>query len=398
MQPKDLQLGTVSPPTERRLVLLLFTVAALVQIAAWRVVPAETLADTFASVTLGRWGLPLLSLSVFVVLYRVLRSWLDLPTALVASTLWAIVGLAVVPAPGLWEELVGAALALACAWAAMGLAQRRRPAGSWRLGAILGVLSWFSGLAGVWGLMLLAWLPTVSRRFRGMGALRLGVEMGGAAILVFALGAILLPWVPGAPSVWPETERVLAGLHRDDLRAPFEEHQGPAAAAMDAWLGFEFAEAELDPGSSPVTKFLALQTLIWAEVGDHPTQILRSVGRRIAAQWAAWPQLSSPRPTGLLLLPWTVVVLGAWFGAAALLPSFGRYAPFFFGVGLPLVQAGICGLSVATLVLALPFYCILAGYGLVRVSVGRASLGTWTLASAILGAAWAAHHWVLPWT
>jgi hypothetical protein len=372
-------------------------VAGALRVLAWRSVPLAATEIAGVERPWLAYVLPGLGLLTLLVLYRLLRERLDLPTAIVACALWAVAGWAVIPPAGTWPEQIAVLGLLGTTASAMGIAERRQPAGSWRLGVWLALTSIFSGIAWIWGVVLLAWLPAVSRRLRGMGAARLVGEVAGAWILVFALGTALVQVSPVTWRILPDGDRVLAGLRDDTLAAPFTRHDSASQAALDAWVGFEMAEADLREADSGIEREAAVQTLIWKRLVAHPWRHLRTSGRRLRAAVSGWPGLGSPALT-VPVLPWSVLALAAWLGVLALAASWRRYLPLLLGVAAPLLQMAVCGITVASLVLALPFLATLAGYGLQRLAVGRASIWTWLLGGAVLAVAWASHHAVAAWS
>jgi hypothetical protein len=95
----------------------------------------------------------------------------------------------------------------------------------------------------------------------------------------------------------------------------------------------------------------------------------------------------APIPGMLRALPtwpadWLFVL--AWLGILGLSGSTRGYLPLHAGVWIPLVVAMFTSVAAETQLVALPFLCLLAGYGVARWWEARHWAPTWLLAPASL--------------
>lgn len=430
MRPKDLQLGTVSARTQRRAFLLLLLLTVLPRLHVWWKVPhpaSQSELQLVEFLTDARWdwaGSPLalllhaldntflggvvfgplvavVSASVVLLLVRAGRRWLDLSTGIVAAVLWGITALAIAPPTAAAPAVLAGAGGLYYARQLLRFAAGREVRGALSLGLTLGGLAWLTGLAWLWLVGTLAWLPSLSQHFRGWAWLKLaGLVVGGTLLVVAPIGVrnLLVDGDFRLPSTQVPAH-VLAAAHAETVGQPFPEvaanYHSPG---LEAWTESQLADARLTGESaSAFEEGAALSTLVLRRWGEAPAAVLKTAARRAIAFLAGWPGADRMDLAGLPTVPWAVAALLAWLGLAALWPSGRVFFPLFLGVLLPTVQAVAYGIDASTILLALPFFCLFAGYGLMRLTEGRRWISTWVLSLAVLSIAVLAHRWAASW-
>jgi hypothetical protein len=410
MLPQDLKLGSVSAPAQRWALLLavLLTLAPRA-LEVGSVAPRGAL-DSGAARTAGEeldllqvlssksvvWGAePLVQLvhgldrtlggggqiwlavqlvaSVWIalVLLRRFARWLDYPSSATASVLWALMAFAVgaVLRPG--GTILLALAQLLFVDALLDFARRRDAGRAWKLGLRLGLLSWLGGLGALWLLASIAWLPTMSHRFRGWA----GVRLSATVMLVWAV------------SLSPVLVRNL--VVRGEVGLPFSHVPNAlvVAAGNEKLQPTPVAEESGIAGAEPAGAARPLfqgDGLVW-----------RRAARRAVAFVGGWSP--SMPATEFPLLRWDLLVVLSWLGTVALIPSWRAFLPLYLGLGLPLVQGAFTGLGPAALGAAAPFVALFAGYGIQRWWGGKTWPATWLLAPVVLLAAYLVRSWVEGW-
>lgn len=266
---------------------------------------------------------------------------------------------------------------------------------SFRLGLSIGLLTWIQGFASLWLLVALLWFPTLSRQFRGRDGLRVaGLLVAG---WMLALSPLLLR----------------GALVQHDLVFPFElgGYDMSRAARLDAVVQDESADFMPYPlgrrersihareMASPESSMRALPRTLgyvgeWGQQWQRDTlgQLYLSV-RRVAAFFGGVVggpvEFGRPQVEGMFkalpAMPGSWAFALAWLGAFALLGSMKTYLPLHAGIVVPLVVAVSTAVAGGQQIVALPFVCMLAGYGLVRWWDSRTWPPTWLLAPAALG-------------
>lgn len=337
----------------------------------------------------------LVSWLLVLAVYRVGSRWFDHAAGILAAVL------AAVSAPLLQVTLVRfptlavAAVSLLYASSLIRFAAARTGEGALRLGILGGGLVWLGGVAALWLPATLLWLPTVSRTFRGRPGARVA-------------GWIVLGWLA---AIAPLAGRGL--LAQDDLVLPFGNagfdvyeaastrdvvRAGEDAAAVDPLQRRQRSverALELAPASSsaeiPRTwTFVRFTARAWGEGAGRQISAFVRRGLAFVGGPVQGPALQippgSPLFAKLALLPGDAVWVLAFLGALALASSLRRYQPLYLGLMIPATSGVFTGLTARTQLLAFPFLCLLAGYGLVRWWEGRRAWVTWLLAPLALGA------------
>lgn len=430
MRPKDLQLGSVSPQTQRRAFLVLFLLTVLPRLHVWWRLPhpASQSEPTFLGfLTAATWdwiGAPLVlmlhaldnsylggevfgplvavvSASVVILLVRAGRRWLDLPSGILAAVLWGITALAIAPPASAAPAVLAGAVSLFYARQLLHFAARRQVEGAFQLGLTLGVLGWLTGLTWLWLVGTLVWLPSLSQHFRGSAWAKVaGLVLAGCLLVLLPVGVrnLVVDDEFRLPSV-EAPAYVLAGAHAPTVAQPFLERAATYhSPPLRAWVDDQLETADLAGATSSLERNAALSTLILRRWGEVPGRVLQTGVRRVVAFLAGWPGTDRMDLAGLPAVPWAVVSLLSWLGLAALLPSARVFFPLFLGVLIPTLQATAYGLDSGTILLALPFFCLFAGYGLMRLIVARRWVSTWILSLSMLSVAIVAHLGVSTWS
>lgn len=273
--------------------------------------------------------------------------------------------------------------------------RRIEGASSFRLGVSIGLLTWVQGYASLWLLVAFAWLPTLTRHFRGRAGLRIA-------------GFILAGWILALSPL------LLRGaLVQHDLILPYElaSYDMSRAASLDAVVQDESADF------MPYPLGRRERSLHSREL-SHPGASLKSIPRTLGhvAEWGQqWQrdtlgqlylyvrraaaffggvvggpvEFGSAQVEGMFkalpAMPGSWVFALAWLGAFALLGSLKTYLPLHAGIVVPLLVAMATAVAGGQQIVALPFVCMLAGYGLVRWWDSRVWPPTWILAPVALG-------------
>lgn len=316
---------------------------------------------------------------------RLGERWLDYRVGLLAAAAWTFCGPAVavfrVPGSEGWQ----AALGILCAAATLRVARRRAPLESWRIGASAGLLTLFSGGGAMWLAGAAAWLPITSRKFRRRQWLVLaGMMLAGWTAVVGPVAirnAVVLGGDPVLP-VADDAARFYVAMNEPALSA------GPT---MTALADSALAANGVGPGASAWTRSAELTRLGLGAGGPG----WRATGRRLVALVGGWlPPVEQPA----WALPWWWLTLCAWVGVVALLPGTRFLFPLLLGGLVPLLRGMLYGVDPGTVVMATPFICLYAGYGVWRVFTGRRSLLTWVMLPVALLLAMLVHFSVRGWS
>jgi len=314
---------------------------------------------------------------------RLGERWLDYRVGLLAAAAWAFCGPAVVvfrvPGSEGWQ----AALSILCAAAMLRVARLRAPRQSWRIGMSAGLLTLFTGGGALWLAGAMAWLPVTSRKFRGRQWLVL------AGLMIAGWSAVVLPVVvrnavvSGGDLVLPvanDAERYYVAMSEPALAS--EATALPDSALVAADVG---ADASAWQRSVTLTR-------LGLESGAPAWQ---GVLRRMVALVGGWlPPVEEPG----WVLPWWWLTLCASLGVVALLPGVRFLFPLLLGGLVPLLRGMIYGVDPGTVLMATPFICLYAGYGVWRIGTGWRSAVTWIALPIVLILAFVVHFSVRGWS
>ena len=272
----------------------------------------------------------------------------------------------------------------------------RQQQASLGLGFWAGCLSLVSGFAALWLPAMLLWLPTMSRRFRGVDGLR----VAGAICFGFFL-ALSPVWLHGA-------------IMQHDLVLPFENAAYDLdRAALNGDL-VQRADGEFVP--YPVGRRERSILLLRQEnEGSEPKALARSAQYlgSLASRWGddvlgqgsllfsraaaffggtiSGPLLESAPTAGLFrglpTLPTEALLILSFLGGLALLGSLRSYAPLYCAVAIPCLVGVFTGLSASVQMVSTPFLALMGGYGLARWWEARRWPFTWIVAPLLLVAA-----------
>lgn len=337
---------------------------------------------------------------VVVSLLRLGERWLDFDAAVLGALLWATCApaLAIFKVPG--SEGWQAALAVMVAGAMLATARRRAPEQAWRIGALAGVLTLFSGGGMWWALGSMGWLPMTSSRFRGWGFARSAALIAGGWLVVVMPFAARNAFVGGGDPQFPgagDFARFHAAMHAASVAAPgwaplpSDAHRGPRSAA---YADSVLAAARLPVDTLEWTRSTNLLSLALQEAAPAGGAGWKAVFRRPVAALGGWVH---PEREPVIAVPWAFVVLFAWIGVVALLPGLRQLFPLLLGGLVPLAQGSLLGLSTGTMLAASPFVCLYAGYGIWRIWTGRRAAITWWVAPVVLLLAVLLHLSVRSW-
>lgn len=325
--------------------------------------------------------------TVVVLLVRLGSRWLDYRVGLLAAVAWAFCGPAVavfrVPGSEGWQ----ATLSILCAAAMLRVARRRAPREAWRIGAIAGVLTLFSGGGILWLLASPVWLPVTSRKFRGRQWFVLAGLMlagwSGVVLPVAARNAVLTGGDPVLPIADGAAHFYVA------MTEPGLSSVSPVEARSRATVALE--QSGVDPLASEWSRSSRLVGLALAAGGEG----YAAAGKRFVALLGGWlPPAEYPEWT----LPWWWLVLGAWVGVVALVPGARFLFPLLLGGLVPLLRGMMFGVDSGTVLTATPFICIYAAYGVWRVATARRSSATWLALATVLFLAILLHFGVRGWS
>jgi hypothetical protein len=265
-----------------------------------------------------------------------------------------------------------------------------------RLGLGSGALSLLSGLGVLWTAVALVWMAMRARAFRGW---RLAV---GAGYLLAGHLAVLSP-------VLLHNALTQRDLVAPCANAPFELYLGAASRGLASREGLANVSdllarrqygllllERLEPGRTrrELGRGCAWLRLAAGELARHPGSALTSYLRRAVAYLggplpvppSAWLPASVWKPSQLPMVPIGAILALSWLGCVALAGSVRAYVPLFGGLLLPWVTAVLAGASLTAQIVALPFLCLMAGYGIARVWEGRRWPVTWLMALPVLAA------------
>lgn len=321
--------------------------------------------------------------TVVALTVRLGERWLDYRVGLMAAAAWAFCGPAVgvfrVPGAEGWQ----AALSILCAAATLRVARRRAPTESWRIGLSAGLLTLFSGGGVLWLAGAAGWLPWTSRKFRGREWLILvGLMLAGWAAVVLPV-VIRNAVLTGGEPVLPMAE---------DAARFYVAMTGPVLAADPDFSALA--------DSALVAHGIRADASEWTRAGRLTALGLASgpgwgaMGRRLVALVGGWlPPVEDPA----WVLPWWWLTLCAWMGVVALIPGIRFNFPLLLGGLVPLLRGMCFGLDPGTALMATPFVCLYAGYGIWRVVTGRRSLITWMVLPVVFLVAVLVHLSVRGW-
>ncbi|HEX9640263.1 MAG TPA: hypothetical protein VGB13_03005 [Candidatus Krumholzibacteria bacterium] len=261
------------------------------------------------------------------------------------------------------------------------------------LGVAIGVLGWVQGYASLWVVAALLWLPFMSRHFRGRDGLKTsGWLVGGWLVMMLPIvvhGAIVqrdfvLPFESAAFDVEraAATGEIFRGDGPDNLSYPLGRR------ARSIYL-MEMQDPDATTHAVARTgHYLGGLARQWGH--DPPAQLYLLLRRGTAFFGGMAPGSGlddAPIPGMLRALPtwpadWLFVL--AWLGILGLSGSTRGYLPLHAGVWIPLVVAMFTSVAAETQLVALPFLCLLAGYGVARWWEARHWAPTWLLAPASL--------------
>lgn len=319
-------------------------------------------------------------------LYRMSLPWMGFPTAVLSGLFFTVSTSSAAGGIVLLPEFLLAWGGILLLTNLTELSRWREPSRGLRSGLALGGISLLGGMGALWFPFALLWLPWSTRALRGGKFLQLGWRLALGWVLVLAPGIVQGVVVhdgftpPFANALGdlaqglrnPEPTRVWNDAHLVDPAARYEaRRKGLATRGRSELedLGAAWQEAE-NPLRLSVRRARAF-------LGGNPS----------GAAYLDTETQDALSITALPTLPIAALAALAWLGGFALLGSLRSFAPLYFGVGTPLLVAVAGGLGPEHWMVAMPFLCLLAGYGCARIWSGRTSPGTWILVPLVL-ASW----------
>lgn len=338
---------------------------------------------------------------VVITLLRLGERWLDFDAAVLGAGLWAVAApaVAVFEVPGVegWQ----AALAILVAGAMMRTARRREPKLALRIGLYAGLLTLFSGGGLLWAIAAVAWLPATSNRFRrrGFAWTLLWVVVGWTVIVtpVAVRNAVVGNGDPQLPVIG-DLARMHAAARTGTVAAPPLPAPTDSVRARPASARYAERVLERDGRSTDANAWSRgtdLVALTLEEATDDGGRGWAAALKRFVAAAGGW---TPPARFEVLALPWLIVVLFAWCGVVAMLPSARQFFPLLLGGAVPILQGMVLGIDTGTLLAASPFVSLYAGYAMWRVWTGRRWMLTWVVVPAVLAVALAVHFVVRDWS
>lgn len=338
----------------------------------------------------------LASIAVVWFTYRLVRTLLGVPVGLVAGFLVAVstpgvaMGVTLLPVP------FATCAVLVFLERLLAMARAREGTRAVGVGLVGGWMGWWAAWTGLWWLASLAWLPWVSRRFRG--------AQGGLVALWLAVGW-LAPQVPiVVHNAITQRDWVAPPANLPfDLYTATQGHHGEAVVAQPATpdhmeypLGRRARSYHrLEDAGVPAAHEWAKDRAWlgrWADtVSELPGAQIRGVVNRITHFLGGF--VEGPGALGSTALPafrrlplvpgdWLFALF--WLGALPLLGSVRTYGILYLGLLIPLLPGLATGLDAQVQATATPFLAAFAAYGLVQWWRARGSWITWVLAPAAL--------------
>jgi len=323
------------------------------------------------------------------VLYRFALPWLGFVAALVAGLLFSLTTTSAFGGVMLLPEFLFAWGSLLLLRHLVAVARHREPQRCFTTGLAIGGLTLLGGLGAAWLIFAFAWLPLRSQQFRGRGFVHLGWRLLAGFLLVLS-PCLVQGWMAHGRLVPPFAN--LSGDLADGIRRPQVVHAFEGAASLDPARRYE-ARVGARAGGNAFSRLADA----WAAAPDPLVNGVRRARAFVGGgeDPGSYLDREQREALGMTRLPTTpVVVLSAlaWLGGFALLGSLRSFAPLYFGIGLPLLMAMGTGLSPQAWMIAMPFLCLMAGYGFARFWLARRSPGTWLAVFVLLGLGYILTH------
>lgn len=334
----------------------------------------------------------LLSVLLPCAVYRIGLGWLGFPAALLAGIFCALSQQAILGGLMILPALPFALLSLYYVRQLNLVARTREMRPCLHLGAFAGLLSLLSGMGSLWVVVTLAWLPSQSKSFRRKGWLVSGgLFLGGWIAVISPVllhGAMvqkdfIVPFANAPYDLYLGTTDASAFQADDDDHIVYPAGRHARSISKQEYArGTAAPKHELARGAS----YLAMSI---SSFGEDPGGVVSKWLRR----WGAFFGGAAPGPIlqvggneamrKVVPLPLGFILVLCWLGTVALLGSFRSFAPLYLGVAIPLIVAVFTGVTGRGQLVALPFLCLLGGYGAARVWLARRWPLTWVLAPAV---------------